>query len=218
MFIASFGYMFAFGYEEYTKELNPVIFQIQSSVVSGIKSGFLPEDIRKDSINPTQYDFKLHNWLGSYIIKRSFIIMDADGDKHARIQEMFKKFDKDGDQTINAKELEEYLLNEGINIEQEELQELIEKIDANGDGNIQYSEFERVMDDIFDGEAEENILKQIFDALDRDHDGQLGPDELKYALYCLGEEVSDPDVENMIHFVTNGNNYVDFDVFKKISK
>mmetsp|Transcript_20164 Transcript_20164/g.20194 ORF Transcript_20164/g.20194 Transcript_20164/m.20194 type:complete len:196 (+) Transcript_20164:375-962(+) len=64
MLIAAFAHMFAFGYEEYTSEVNPVFLPIKSSVASGIKSVFLAEDVIKevkDSINPVPYDFELHN-------------------------------------------------------------------------------------------------------------------------------------------------------------
>lgn len=152
------------------------------------------------------------------ILNSCKFIMESDADKHLRIREAFRMLDRDGNQTIDVKEVETFILNQGMNIQQGELQELIEKIDTNRDGNIQYSEFEKVMEDIFESGAEEKMLKQIFDSIDRDHDGILRVNELKYALYCLGEEVSDTDVDNMIRFATNGNDFVTFEDFLRMSK
>lgn len=64
MLIAAFAHQFAFGYEEYNEEVNPVYLPIKGSMASSIKSVFLAEDVIKEvkaSLNPKPYDFELHN-------------------------------------------------------------------------------------------------------------------------------------------------------------
>mmetsp|Transcript_3164 Transcript_3164/g.2895 ORF Transcript_3164/g.2895 Transcript_3164/m.2895 type:complete len:145 (-) Transcript_3164:85-519(-) len=144
--------------------------------------------------------------------------MESEDDKELRIREAFRMIDRDGNNIIELKEVEAFIFNQGMNIQQEELQEFMEKIDTDRDGNIQYGEFEKSMKEYYEEGAEERMLKQVFDSIDRDHDGCIRSNELKYALYCLGEEIPDADIENMIQFATNGNDFVTFSEFVKMSK
>ena len=54
----------------------------------------------------------------------------AENDKEDAIRKTFNMLDMDGNGYIDVKELERFILNQGMNIPQEELQLLIEKIDS----------------------------------------------------------------------------------------
>lgn len=140
-------------------------------------------------------------------------------DKEEAIKTTFDLLDRDKDGNIDVKELERFILSQGMNIPPEELQELVEKIDSNGDGKIQYGEFKQSMDKIITKEDEESLCKQIFDMLDRGSDKVISVEELKYAFYCLGEPLTDDDVRHLIQFASgNGRDEVTFEEFSKIYK
>jgi len=139
-------------------------------------------------------------------------------DSENLIKDQFQALDRDGNGFIDIKELETFIMHQGMNIPQEQIQELVEKIDTNQDGKIQFEEFERVMREMMETDAEEKMLKEIFDSIDRNRDGVIKVEELKYALYCLGEDVSNEEVKCLLQFASNGLDYVTFEDFKRISK
>ena len=141
-----------------------------------------------------------------------------DNERLEAIQKTFQILDKDGDKNISIKELERFILNQGMNIPQEELQQLIESVDINQDGNIQYSEFEQIMLKMMNDEDEDSICKQIFNSIDRKNDNQITADELKYAFYCLGEMLTEEEIRFLIHTVSGGNDFVTYENFCKIFK
>lgn len=64
------------------------------------------------------------------------------------------------------------------------LQDLLEAVDTSGDGRIQYSEFR-----VFVEQAEKELY-QLFDSIDRDHNGKLDKGELRAAFRRAGVAVS----------------------------
>ena len=142
----------------------------------------------------------------------------AENDKEDAIRKTFNMLDMDGHGYIDVKELERFILNQGMNIPQEELQLLIEKIDTNQDGKIQYSEFEQIMEKMMNNEDDETICRQIFSSLDRTGDNVISADELKYAFYCLGEMLTEEDVRNLIHYASHDKDSVNYEDFIKVFK
>jgi Ca2+-binding EF-hand superfamily protein len=139
-----------------------------------------------------------------------------DNDKEEAIRRTFNILDRDKDGNIDTKELERFILNQGMNIPQEELQQLIEKIDTNQDGKIQLSEFESIMHKMLNNEDDETICRQIFTSIDRKSDNFITADELKYAFYCLGEMLTEEEARHLIQFASNGKDSVNYENFIKI--
>lgn len=64
----------------------------------------------------------------------------------AMLKEMFKKFDKDGNGTIDKEELKSTMRNElFIPVSEKDVVEMIKDSDLNGDGKINYEEFLLIM-------------------------------------------------------------------------
>ena len=57
----------------------------------------------------------------------------------------FKKFDLDGDNTINTKELGNVMRMLGQNPTEAELQDMIADVDTDGNGSIEFEEFKQLM-------------------------------------------------------------------------
>lgn len=70
---------------------------------------------------------------------------DDDVDVDQRMLQMFKCFDKDGSNSIDALELHQMLLYMGIQLTDGEVREMIASVDADQDGGISSSEFLHVM-------------------------------------------------------------------------
>ena len=63
------------------------------------------------------------------------------------LQEAFNVFDKDGDGTITASELERVMQALGENVSRATIELMISSVDVNGDGEIDFGEFKQMMRD-----------------------------------------------------------------------
>lgn len=127
-----------------------------------------------------------------------------DLDQEARIKQMFDDFDKDKNQTIDRSELELALRSLNLAFTQADIEEYMEQLDQSKNGDISYEEFRLFIKDKLTFKAESQ-LGEIFDMLDRDEDQAIGALEVRYALYCLGEEISEEDAECMIKAIRNAD-------------
>ena len=74
------------------------------------------------------------------------IVRDIEKEEQtAEFKEAFSVFDKDGDGTIDIKELGAVMRSLGKNPNKEELQEMIDEVDADGNGAIEFPEFLNMM-------------------------------------------------------------------------
>jgi len=64
------------------------------------------------------------------------------------------------------------------NSAQEEINESFERIDENGDRSISFDEYARLMLEIVPV-LSEVALRASFDAIDKDHDGDVSPEEFR---------------------------------------
>lgn len=79
-------------------------------------------------------------------------------DQIAELKEAFLVFDKDGDGTISAKELETILKSLGTNPTEQELQDMIKEVDVDNNGTVDFSEFLTMMaGQMKDTDAEQEI-------------------------------------------------------------
>jgi len=62
-------------------------------------------------------------------------------------------------------------------------------------------------------------IKSTFDLCDLDRNGYIGTTELRHVLICMGEIVSEEEIDTMIHMLDkNGDGQVDFHQFSKMAK
>lgn len=87
-----------------------------------------------------------------------FQVEELSKEQIAELKEAFLVFDKDGDGTISAKELETILKSLGQNPTEEELKEMIKEVDADNNGTVDFSEFLTMMaGQMKDTDAEQEI-------------------------------------------------------------
>lgn len=139
-------------------------------------------------------------------------------DQIYEIKEAFSLFDKDGNGTINCKELGMVMRALGQNPTEEELQDMINEIDDNQNGFIEFPEFltmmVRRMNYFQNSETE---IQEAFRVFDQDGNGFISASELKYVMMNLGEKLTDEEVTEMFAEADlNKDGKVDYDEFARM--
>ncbi|KAI3733780.1 hypothetical protein L6452_13236 [Arctium lappa] len=131
------------------------------------------------------------------------------------LEEVFKKFDVNGDGKISSSELGSIMGSLGHRPTEDELEKMIVEVDGDGDGFIDLQEFiELNTKGIDSAELMEN-LKDAFSVFDVDKNGSITADELQNVLGSLGEEWSLGDCRRMIAGIDqDGDGMISFDEFK----
>ncbi|KAL4348387.1 hypothetical protein GQ457_17G014480 [Hibiscus cannabinus] len=131
------------------------------------------------------------------------------------LEQVFKKFDANGDGKISSSELGSIMGSLGQQLSDEELQKMVKEVDADGDGFIDFQEFvELNTKGVDSNEALEN-LKEAFSVYDLDGNGSISAEELHQVLQSLGDECSIAECRKMISGVDkDGNGLIDFEEFQ----
>lgn len=108
-------------------------------------------------------------------------------------------FDKDSNGSISVTELGDVMRILGQNPTEAELQYMINEVDDDGSGAIDFNEFLKLMASIVKNpEDEERELFEAFCVFDKDNDGFISLDELKYVLTNLGDRLTDQEMNEII--------------------
>ncbi|KAK6620642.1 hypothetical protein RUM43_010937 [Polyplax serrata] len=132
-------------------------------------------------------------------------------------REAFRLFDKDGDGSITQEELGRVMRSLGQFAREEELQEMLKEVDIDGDGNFSFEEFVEIVSNMGGTAAEktadeeEKELRDAFRVFDKHNRGFISASDLRAVLHCLGEELSEEEIEEMIREVdVDGDGRIDF--------
>ncbi|XP_072756420.1 uncharacterized protein [Anoplolepis gracilipes] len=133
-------------------------------------------------------------------------------------REAFRLFDKDGDGTITKEELGRVMRSLGQFARAEELRTMLQEIDIDGDGNVSFEEFVEIVSNIgantaapSDQDQEEQELRDAFRVFDKHNRGYITASDLRAVLQCLGEDLSEEEIEDMIKEVdVDGDGRIDF--------
>ncbi|EDV32641.1 uncharacterized protein Dana_GF22040 [Drosophila ananassae] len=134
-------------------------------------------------------------------------------------REAFRLFDKDGDGCITKEELGTVMRSLGQFARVEELQEMLQEIDVDGDGNVSFEEFVDILSNmtyedksgLSSADQEERELRDAFRVFDKHNRGYITASDLRAVLQCLGEDLDEEDIEDMIKEVdVDGDGRIDF--------
>ncbi|KAI5579934.1 hypothetical protein POPTR_008G134300v4 [Populus trichocarpa] len=131
------------------------------------------------------------------------------------LEQVFKKFDVNGDGKISSAELDSFWKKLGHEASEEELQRMITEFDADGDGFIDLQEFVALNTQGVDTNEVMENLKDAFSVYDIDGNGSISAEELHKVMASLGEPCSMAECRKMISGVDrDGDGMIDFEEFK----
>lgn len=131
-------------------------------------------------------------------------------------REAFRLFDKDGDGSITQEELGRVMRSLGQFAREEELEQMLHEVDINGDGCFSFEEFVEIVSNMGataekTAAQEEKELRDAFRVFDKHNRGYISASDLRAVLQCLGEDLSEEEIEDMIKEVdVDGDGRIDF--------
>uniref|UniRef100_A0A7N1A332 EF-hand domain-containing protein n=1 Tax=Kalanchoe fedtschenkoi TaxID=63787 RepID=A0A7N1A332_KALFE len=137
------------------------------------------------------------------------------------VQEVFNRFDANGDGLISSTELAGVLKALGSDSSGDEITRMMDELDADRDGFINLSEFAsfcKLANIAGAGcDSDDAGMRDAFDLYDKNGNGLISAAELHQVLIKLGESCSVQDCEKMIESVdSDGDGNVSFEEFKKM--
>ncbi|XP_065856460.1 probable calcium-binding protein CML25 [Euphorbia lathyris] len=131
------------------------------------------------------------------------------------LEQVFSKFDVNGDGKISSSELGSIMSSLGHQANDEELQNMIKEFDSDGDGFIDFQEFVELNTQGVDTDMVLENLKDAFSVYDIDGNGSISAEELQKVMGSIGEHCSIADCKKMINGVdSDGDGMIDFEEFK----
>ncbi|KAI3737882.1 hypothetical protein L2E82_27897 [Cichorium intybus] len=133
--------------------------------------------------------------------------------KPADLRSAFDILDVDRDGKISHDDLKIFYADAGDEI----IGTMMTVADLNKDGYVEYEEFENVLRTNKNGFSS-CVMEDVFNDMDRDGDGKVGPDDLRSYLSSAGIDVNDEDIKAMVSLGCGGddNDGVTFEGFLKI--
>lgn len=113
-------------------------------------------------------------------------------------KDAFSLFDKDGDGYISNNELGSVLRSLGQCPTQAEVQDMINEVDCDGNGLIDFDEFVNLMQNKLSNEDKEQELVEAFKVFDKNGDGFISLQELKFTLTTIGEKLTEDECNQMM--------------------
>ncbi|KAK6931634.1 EF-hand domain [Dillenia turbinata] len=131
------------------------------------------------------------------------------------LEQVFKKFDLNGDGKISASELGSIMSSLGQPSSSDELIKMINEVDADGDGFIDLDEFIELNTAGVDSVEVLKDLRDAFSVFDIDGNGSISAEELQSVMKSLGEDCTVAECRKMIGGVDcDGDGMINFEEFK----
>ena len=119
----------------------------------------------------------------------------------AEFKEAFQIFDKDGDGAITTKELGTVMRSLGQIPSEETLKMMIQEVDKDGSGTIDFKEFLGLMEKKLRENDTEDELIDAFRVFDRDGNGLISAQELRFVMTTAGEKLQEEEIDELIREV-----------------
>ncbi|EDO28154.1 predicted protein [Nematostella vectensis] len=110
----------------------------------------------------------------------------------------FMSFDKNGDGRIDAEELGIVMRSIGLHPKDEELKAMIKQADKDGSGDIDLPEFIELMASKSKNDTTESDLREAFSLFDKDGNGLISAQEMKFVLTCMGFNITEKEAVELV--------------------
>lgn len=131
-----------------------------------------------------------------------------------RIARLWKSLEAPEDGSIDVKGLKKGLkkIDHPLKNADSLLHDVLKVVDTSGDGQIQFNEFR-----VFIEHAEKELF-QLFDSIDKDHNGSLDKDELRQAFSRSGVVVSNAKIDQFFDEIdTNHDGEISFEEWRLVA-
>ena len=119
-------------------------------------------------------------------------------EKKIECKEVFDLLDKEKNGSIFKEQLGDLMRALGTNPTEFEIEEMIREVHLNSSGKIEFNEFlELFSKKLKDPDTEEDLL-EAFKVFDKNNDGHILSEELKYLIMNLGEKFTEEEADQMI--------------------
>ncbi|VDL93940.1 unnamed protein product, partial [Schistocephalus solidus] len=126
--------------------------------------------------------------------------------------EVFKKFDKRGQDKISTNDLGPAFRALNLTIKPDLLKEWADQVDDDATGFIDLKGFLIVYGKKLQDDQDEKDLREAFRVLDKNRRGEIDVEDLRWILKSLGDDLTEEEIDEMIRDTdTDGSGFVDFD-------
>jgi calmodulin len=122
-------------------------------------------------------------------------VAETTEERHQEIRELFKIFDRDGNNKISADEVSSLLFSLGRPTTPMEVKKLISEVDKDKNGTLELEEFIQYLDKTFvlpQSKVEEVV--EAFKVFDQDNNGTVSKDEFANILMRFGGDFTEEEV------------------------
>lgn len=141
----------------------------------------------------------------------------------SEIKQAFDLFDTDGSGAIDVRELETAMKALGFEPTEEEMHNVISAADDDfgleeGAGEIEFEEFLLMMKQkMLDHEPKDTFVK-AFNLIDKDHTGQITPENLKVAMIDIGDKSTDEEIVELCSLIGDDTTCITLEDFLRVMK
>lgn len=139
-------------------------------------------------------------------------------DKVKGAKEVFKHFDKKGQERISTNDLGPAFGELKLQVKGDKLKDWADLVDSEATGFIDIEGFLYVYGKKLKDDQDYKDLKEAFRVLDKNKTGEIDTSDLKWLMGKIADpDTTDEDIDDMIREVdTDGSGAVDFDEFYKL--
>ena len=131
------------------------------------------------------------------------------------IVECYNAFDECGNDFLSLHELASAFASFNIDVDVDDCRAIIDAFDTTGYGHIKFHDFHREMYDIMLHGTSEEHLKMVFDMMDTNKNGFIGPNEITTQFQSLGAIITEDEASEAIAKIDKQNlGVIDFAQFK----
>lgn len=132
-------------------------------------------------------------------------------------QQAFKLHDKKDEGSVPTKELANVFKSLALHVPVDKLQHWVDEMDEDAIGVIVWEKFKILFERKIQEDEDERELRSAFRVLDKNNQGVIDVEDLRWILRSLGDDLNDEEIEDMINETdTDGSGTVDYEEFKNL--